>query len=341
VQQKIISAMLVWLLTGIVIMKADALEKVTYADSGVVPLYSVVWVGAEAGIFKKNGLDLTVITATSTAQVIQSLLSGNTEMGNADTVGALVANQKGAELVTIMNYQKTILFDFFVRNEIRTFQDLKGKKIGIARFGGTADHMSRLILRKMGLNPDTDVTFLQIGSGAERTAALINNSVQGILVSPPEPVKLAKEPSLRRLSSLSELGVVYPYFSFITSRKYLKDHRDVFRYFVKGYLESLKFYATNMQSSIDIISKRLRIKDNEILENIYKSTIENSYMKPYVPKDVDLIYEFAQRDTKKPITVKWQDTYDNSFVKELDESGFIDKLFEGVTNAIRETVVHN
>ena len=63
-------------------------------------------------------------------------------------------------------------------------------------------------------------------------------------------------------------------------------------------------------------------------------------MKPYVPRGAELIYEFAQVEAKKPITVKWEDTHDNSFVRELDAAGFIDKLFQGVTNVIREPVAY-
>jgi hypothetical protein len=91
---------------------------------------------------------------------------------------------------------------------------------------------------------------------------------------------------------------------------------------------------------MEIISRRLRIQDKELVEYIHKTTSENSYMKPYVPRDAEIVYEFAQVEAKKPITVKWEDTYDNSFVKELDSSGFIDKLFQGVTNVIREPVVY-
>jgi hypothetical protein len=91
---------------------------------------------------------------------------------------------------------------------------------------------------------------------------------------------------------------------------------------------------------MEIISRRLRITDTELVDYVHKTTVENSYMKPYVPKDADILYEFAQLQLKKPITVKWDDTYDNSFVRELDASGFIDKLFQGVTNVIREPVAH-
>jgi hypothetical protein len=87
---------------------------------------------------------------------------------------------------------------------------------------------------------------------------------------------------------------------------------------------------------MDIIAKRLRLQDKELVEYVHKTTVENSYMKPYVPRDAEIIYDFAQLEFKKPITVKWDDTYDNGFVRELDASGFIDKLFQGVTNVIRE-----
>jgi ABC-type nitrate/sulfonate/bicarbonate transport system substrate-binding protein len=328
------------LAVGLLGAKASALEQITHADCGLVPSFSVVWVGVDAGIFKKSGLDVTISTAQSTVPCIQSMLAGEAQLGNPETVAGLIANQNGANFVNLMNYQKTILFEMFVRNEIKTAQDLKGKKIGINRFGATAESMSRIMLKNLGLDPYKDMTFVQVGGGSERALALMNNVVQASLFSPPEPVKLAKEPTLRLLAKLSDQGVVYPYLNLVTTRKYVKERPDVIRSFVRGYLEALKFYATNKAEATEIIAKRLRIKDKELADYVHKTTSENSYMKPYVPRDAELIYEFARVEMKQPITVKWEDTYDNSFVKELDSAGFIDKLFQGVNNVIREPVAY-
>jgi len=315
-----------------------AQEKITHVDCGRVPSFSVVWVGVDAGIFKKNGLEVNILSAQSAVPCIQSLLAGEAQAGNPETVAGLIANQNGANFVNIMNYQRTILFELFVRSEIKTPQDLKGKIMGINSFGSSADAMSRAILKKLGLDPYKDMSFVQVGSGSERTLALMNNAVQASLFSPPEPVRLMREPSLRLLVKLSDHGVVYPYLNFVTTRNYLRERRDTIRSFVRGYLESLKFYATQKQESMAIIAKWLRTKDSELVENVHKSTVENSFMKPYVPRDAEIIYEFAELEAKKPITVKWEDTYDNSLLRELDASGFIDKLFQGVTNVIREPV---
>jgi len=321
-----------------VFAEAGALEKITHVDCGLVPSFSVVWVGVDAGIFKKNGLDVNILTAQSTVPCIQAMLAGEAQLGNPETVAGLIANQNGANFVNLMNYQKTILFEMFVRSEIKTPQDLKGKKMGINRFGATAESMSRIMLKNLGLDPHKDMSFVQVGGGQERALALMNNVVQASLFSPPEPVKLAKEPSLRMFAKLSDQGVVYPYLNLVTTRRYLKERPEILRSFVRGYLEALKFYATSKQESTDIISKWLRIKDRELAEYVQKTTSENSYMKPYVPRDAEIIYEFAQVELKKPITVKWDDTYDNGFVKELDAAGFIDKLFQGVANVIRDPV---
>ena len=335
-----LTGMFVWLTVGTLCSNANALEKITHVDCGLVPSFSVVWVGVDAGIFKKNGLDVDILTAQSTVPCIQAMLAGEAQVGNPETVAGLIANQNGANFVNIMNYQKTILFELFVRSEIKSPQDLKGKKMGINRFGATAESMSRIMLKNLGLDPYKDMTFVQVGGGPERALALMNNVVQASLFSPPEPVKLAKEPSLKLLGKLSDQGVVYPYLNLVTTRKYLKDRPDIIRSFVKGYIESLKFYATAKTEATAIIAKWLRIKDKELADYVHKTTSENSYMKPYVPRDAEIIYDFAQVEAKKTITVKWEDTYDNSFVKELDATGFIDKLFQGVTNVIREPVAY-
>ena len=108
----------------------NAQEKITHVDCGLVPSFSVVWVGVDAGIFKKNGLDVSITTAQSTVPCVQSMLAGEAQVGNPETVAGLIANQNGANFVNIMNYQKTILFEMFVRSDIKTPQDLKAKKWG-------------------------------------------------------------------------------------------------------------------------------------------------------------------------------------------------------------------
>ena len=79
-----------------------------------MPSFSVVWVGVDAGIFKKNGLDVNTVTAQSTAACVQSMLAGEAQVGNPETVAGLIANQNGASFVNIMNYQKTILYEMLV-----------------------------------------------------------------------------------------------------------------------------------------------------------------------------------------------------------------------------------
>jgi ABC-type nitrate/sulfonate/bicarbonate transport system substrate-binding protein len=111
--RKSIHVLLIFVLSlavGLLGAKASALEQITHADCGLVPSFSVVWVGVDAGIFKKNGLDVTISTAQSTVPCIQSMLAGEAQLGNPETVAGLIANQNGANFVNLMNYQKTILF---------------------------------------------------------------------------------------------------------------------------------------------------------------------------------------------------------------------------------------
>ena len=98
------------------------------------------------------------------------MLAGEAQVGNPETVAGLIANQNGANFVNIMNYQKTILFELFVRSDIKTPQDLKGKKMGINRFGATAEAMSRIMLKKLGLDPYKDMSFIQVGGGTDRAS---------------------------------------------------------------------------------------------------------------------------------------------------------------------------
>src|SRR4051794_36127733 len=154
------------------------------------------------------------------------MLSGEAQLGNPETVAGLIANQNGAGFVNIMNYQKTILYEMFVRSEIKSPQELKGKKMGINRFGATAEAMSRIMLKNLGLDPHKDMSFIQVGGGQGRGWAFLTSGVQPWFFPRPGPVTRMNEPLLRRLTTLSDQNVVDPYLNLVTTRTYLKDHRD-------------------------------------------------------------------------------------------------------------------
>lgn len=124
--RKSIHVLLIFVLSvavGLLGAKASALEQITHADCGLVPSFSVVWVGVDGGIFKKNGLDVTISTAQSTVPCIQSMLAGEAQLGNPETVAGLIANQNGANFVNLMNYQKTIPF-----RDVRTQRNQNGAR---------------------------------------------------------------------------------------------------------------------------------------------------------------------------------------------------------------------
>ena len=301
--------------------------KVAY--STIAAGHSVLWVTQEAGIFQKNGLDVEILFIQSSSLLAQALVGGSVPIATMGGVAAVDGNLRGVDLVLLASLKKTPSLTYLVTSkEIRRPEDLKGKKLGVSRIGSSSDSILRLALRKLGLNPEKDVAVLQVGSTPLRTAALRSGSIDGTILTVEE--KFAAEKfGVNVLFDLRKLGFEFLTTDVVTTKSFIKKDEDAVRSFVRALVEGIRYYKTHKVQSMDVMAKYMRNTDRKIIEIGYDFNAEEYERKPYPSvQGVELgLAEIAHRNPKAK-EAKPEQFMETKFLKDLDQSGYIDDLYK-------------
>jgi NitT/TauT family transport system substrate-binding protein len=316
------------------IQPANAQERLRVGLSSVSATQGAMWVAEERGLFKKYGVDPEVIVIGGGAsRVVSSLLAGEIQfsVGGGDSV--IRAALRGADPVLAVSPLKTGLQRLMVRSEIKTPTDLKGKKIGVTRFGSASHWVLQLFLRKWNMRND-DIQILQLGSSPANLASLDSRAIDGAVLTLPT-FFVAEERGYRLLADPADLDIVYLQNSIDTTRSYLKRNRDQAVRFIKGYCEGMAYFRKNKRDSVAVMQKKLRIqsaqeKDTKYLEMSYDLLANKFYNQiPYAtPKAVETTLDFVAIEEPKAKGADARQFLDESIIRELETSGFFKNLYD-------------
>jgi NitT/TauT family transport system substrate-binding protein len=291
---------------------------------------SVLWVTKEAGIFKKNGLDAELLYLSSATVSTQALIATNLQIAIMSGTPAVNAALQGSDLIIVGSMSKTAASSFFLTSkDITQPHQLRGKRVGIARLGDSSDFMMRHVLKGFGLIPDKDVAFIQIGGGSTlRMQALAKGVVDATLSDFSEMI-VAKKLGYNVLLDLSKAGVEVLNSDMVTTRTFAKRSSETVRAFVKSMIEGLHFYKVNKKFSTHVIALYTRSKDTEKIDLGYDHQAKTYLSKPYPNvKGIHLALEQIGVTNPTAKTAPIDQFFDSSFVKDLDESGYIDSLYK-------------
>ncbi len=303
--------------------------KVAVGYSGISADQLVMWVAKDTGIFAKNNLDVQLVYFTGGTTSVMAMVSGDAPLVQASGPGIISAALAGSEAVYIVGGIVTLDYWLMTLPEIKTPEQLKGGSVAIARFGGAADFVARFALARLGLNPLKDVTIVQTGSTPERLAAMESRRVQAtVLVSP--TTFIAQKKGYYLMGDVAALGLAYQHQGGATTRRFIREHPDVVRNFVKSYIETVHRMKTDRPGGMKILAKYLHLDDKEVLEKTYDSSIADNKLPPKQYPTLEgiktILDQLGQKDPKAR-AAKPQDFVDARFVEEFDKSGFIDNLY--------------
>ncbi len=318
-----------WL--GCLVMSSTAFgqTKLTVGYGAVSADQLVLWVAKDMGIFTKNQIDAQLVFFVGGALSVTAMVSGDTPMIQASGPGVVSASLAGAEAVYVAGGIVSLDYQLMTQPEIKTPAQLKGGQIAIARFGGAADFVARFMLSKLGLNPLKDVTIVQVGTTPDRLTALEAKRVQATVLVPPVTY-MAQKKGFYLMADAATHGLAYQHQGAVTTRKYIREHPDVVRNFVKSYIESVHRMKTDREGGIKILAKYLRTDDREILEKTLDNSItENKLPQKQYPtlEGIKTILDQLSLKDPKARAAKPQDFVDARYVEEFDKSGFIDGLY--------------
>ena len=218
--------LLVILLLLILATTADAqLRKLNIAYTATSPYQAVLIIAKEAGIFKKHGLEPTLILTPGGSLGFQAMMGGDVAMVMADGSAAVSSNLAGADVVIIASFLNTFPYSLISIPEIKKVDQLVGGKVAISRFGSATDVSVRMSLARVGLNPDKDVTILQIGTQTTRFAALQSKQVQATIITPPFTLTARKQ-GYNTLIDMAQLNIPFELTAFLTRKSFIKAQRE-------------------------------------------------------------------------------------------------------------------
>jgi ABC-type nitrate/sulfonate/bicarbonate transport system substrate-binding protein len=300
---------------------------------GPMGLNSMPWIVAkEANLFEKNGLNVDMIFVGVSTVMVQSMLSGSANVAGLGGPAVVSNVLRGGDIIQIAATVPYFTQSLMVRPQITELGALRGKKVGITRFGAVTDLALRALLERNNIK---DVTILQMGGLAETMAGLSKGSVDGSMVSPPHNYTLLKQ-GFRELVSpkdLRKLGIGFLTNGVVARRSYASTNREVAVRIIKATAEGTKLMTTNESLTKKLISKYLHIDDPELLQQSYLYVVENFAREPAVPPSAMqwMAQQLAQMnlvDAKALQNTSPSAFYDNSYVDELKQSGFFENLWK-------------
>jgi NitT/TauT family transport system substrate-binding protein len=306
-----------------------SLQRVNVAYSSISGNNTTLWVTQEKGFFRKYGLDVQVVLIESGSTTAQSLISGDISFAHMAGAAVLQNNLRGADAVIIAGVVNTLIFQLYTDKGITRPDQLRGKAVGVTRFGSSTDFAMRYALERYGLEPGKDVTIMQMGNVPAILSALEAGKLQGAMLSPPTTLR-AKKAGFPVLADLQMLGLEYQHTSIATTRALIKSRPELVRDFMRAYAEGIHYAKTHRDETLDIIAKYLRNADREVLEETYENIVRTLVPEKPYPTLKGIQVMLREIGAKDPAAraAKPEQFVDMTFVKELDASGFIDRLYK-------------
>ena len=316
-------------LTAPVCRAADPpLRKLRVAITSLSGSMAVPWLAREAGIFKRYGLEVEVIATPSGVEGMNALIAGEItflQIAGATTVSAAVG---GADVIVIGTTIGTLVQSLMVRPEIETAEQLRGKSIGISRFGTTIDTGARIAVRHFGLVPEKDVSIVQIGAVESIVLAMAGGRVQAGILSYPA-IGRARKLGFRELLDIAALNLPYASTGMTTRGEVIRKEPDLVRRYMMAQIEAIARMKRDRAFTISVMSKFLRTNDQDQLAEAYDVYANKYLMKVPLPT-VEAIRAVLEELEPRSPKAKGQDPkrfFDDHFVRELQASGFIDALY--------------
>jgi len=292
-------------------------------SGGFMHLYTAL----DYGLFDKYGLKFENIFIRGSGPNLAALAGDEVQFTYCAADGTIPGLAAGIDVKLVASPLVKLPYVLVARKEIRRFEDLKGKAMGIARAGDLSDRLSRAVVKKFGMAADA-VTIRPIGgSQGERYQAMAANIVQAVIITPPLDVR-AKNEGYNVLYRLIDLDLPFIYSSLHTSYKMLRERPEIVQRTVAALAEIVHFVEKNPDKAKASVAKAMRTKDEEALQSSYnvyaKEILDRTMVVPgkAVAEAVDLARESGTTIRRKP-----EEIYDNSFVNNLEKSGFLKELW--------------
>ena len=325
------AATLLLILTSLIAPASAQLTRLHVGYSAISADQLPAWVAKETGIFQKNGLDVDLIFFTGGTTSILALVSGDVPITQVSGPGLINSVMAGSDAVFIAAGMTSLNYVLMGKPGLKTAEQLKGGTVAISRFGSATDSIARFALKKIGLTPGKDVTIVQVGSGPARLDAALTGKVSAAVINPPSSF-LAERRGLAVVADVAQMGLVFQHTGAATTKRFIREHQDVVRRYVKSHIEAVHRIWTDKEATVKALGKYM---GGGVERDILEKSRDNILTEALLPKKQyptleglkTVLEDVGERDPRAK-TAKPEQFVDFSFIKELDQSGYIDGLYK-------------
>jgi NitT/TauT family transport system substrate-binding protein len=307
------------------------LTKLRVGYSAISEVDMPAWVAKETKLFEKNGLDVQLIYFTGGTTAVLALVSG--EVPICQVAGPAVVNSAlaGSDIVMIAGGATSADYSLIAGREIHRPEQLKGGSVAVSNFGAASDFIARYALEKIGLVPGKDVSMVQAGGISDRLTAVLTGRVQATVLNPPANF-IGEKKGLNVLADVAKLGLAFQNTGVATSRRFTREQPDIVRRYLRAQLEAVHRIYTDKQTALQILTKYFRGNvERDILEKTWELLTDGTLLPkkqyPTMEGIKFILAPLAEKDAKAR-AAKPEDFADVSFIKAIDDSGYIDNLYK-------------
>ena len=301
---------------------AQELTKIRLGYSGTGISNYILELPRKQGIFRKNGLNVEPVYIGSGSLLLQALISGSFDAALSQGSEAVLPRLHGIDLRIVASIANHFNHVYMASPGITSFNQLKGKRVAVSRFGSGSHFMTNLVLKEAGLDPQKDVTVLQIGNSSARLAAILAGSVDGTVMAG-DFIPLAKREGFNILTDLAERNLEYPFLTLYALGPMIDRNFKTVKALVKSVSESIRLFKTDRNAAKAAIRAALRTDDPETLEFAATRSAKVLDERPFpTAAGIRLVLEEISDKEPKAKTVKFEELVDLRALRELEREGF-------------------
>jgi NitT/TauT family transport system substrate-binding protein len=323
---KLLVSALVWFLVGgLSPSLAVALENVIIAYPTTSSQFTPLWFARDVGLYEKYGLDSKLVFVQGGSVLLQAMLAGQVHAAQNGIAETMVAIHRGGD-VRILGVTANIFpYTLIVSKGIKSAKDLIGGRLAVNRLADVSAIASRVALRQLGLNPDKDVTMLQVGGSPQRLAALQSGSVQAAALDFMSGIRLSKQ----GYTVLAQVSLNYPYLGPVVSGKFLRENPAAAEGFVKAFVEGIARFKRNRDEGIKALARYMKTNEADVLTKVYDFIANEFYSETLEPDPKafqELVNELSEREPLvKKATIN--QLFDLGIARKLEREGFLKSVF--------------
>jgi NitT/TauT family transport system substrate-binding protein len=322
-----------WLVPVLLIFYPSALfglEHLRIGLSSVSAIHGALWVAHDKGLFKKYGLEPELVIIGGSASGVSALIAGDIQLLDGGGDAVINAGLRGADVILVGSVLNKGIQQVMARPEFKNAKELKGKKVGVTRFGSASHIVLQLMMRMWGMNPG-DINVRQLGSSPAMLASLEKGGIDAAVLTMPS-VFVAEDRGYTMLADLADMDIYYLHAALSSTRRFLRTSRDQAIRLIKGFLEGMAYFKTHKKESLEVLAKNLRVsaQGERQLERSYDLLAGKYYERVPYPsmRGVKTLLEFIGKDNPNARVADADSFVDSSIIKELDAGGFIKGLYE-------------